>query len=278
MGQDALQRLDFAAYAALDAVNWSTLKECRKSPKHYKHRLGVPREDTTSLKVGRATHTAVFEPDRFAVDYAVFKGERRAGKEWAAFCEAHPNETIIKLDEYERCIAMRDAVRSHPVAGPLLAHGVAERAITWTDTATGLHCKARLDWLGLVLGDLKTTGEIERVRFGMNAARMGYHEQMAFYTLGLRANGIDVPAKLIAVEAAAPHDVAVFGVSDDDLYVGELEVQKLLRLVAECRERQEWPGIAPAEMPLMLPSWVFDSTADDDDANGLDLMVSGQEV
>ncbi len=77
--------MTFAEYLKLPAVNWSTLKAGRTSPLHYKHRLENPLEDSTRLAMGRGAHTALFEPDRFLLDYALFAGPRRAGKEWKAF-------------------------------------------------------------------------------------------------------------------------------------------------------------------------------------------------
>jgi hypothetical protein len=264
----------FAEYLAIDAINWSTLKEARKSPKHYRFIVSNPREDTKRLALGRATHTSVLEPDQFAIDFAVFRGPRRAGKEWDAFCAANKDRTILKLEEYATCLSMRDAVRAHPVAGKILRSGMPEQTFTWVDEETGLECKCRPDWLSpacACFADLKTTSDVDGDRFGALAARMGYHGQLAFYRRGLLANGLDLPPKLIAVEAAEPHDVAVFAVDDDALWAGEEEVRALLRRVAECRNADRWPGRYEAEQTLRLPGWVFPAT--DDDANGLDLMV-----
>ena len=44
-------------------VNKSTLWEIRKSPKHYKWLLEHPGEDTPALRIGRAIHMAVLQPD-----------------------------------------------------------------------------------------------------------------------------------------------------------------------------------------------------------------------
>ena len=54
--------MTFESYQKLSAVNWSTLKNMKRSPLHYKHGLENSRPDTPRLAVGRAVHTAVFEP------------------------------------------------------------------------------------------------------------------------------------------------------------------------------------------------------------------------
>lgn len=271
--------MTFAEYLDIDAWNWSLLKEGKKSARHIAHRKAQPREDTTSLKVGRAAHTAILEPHKFEAEFAVWDGDRR-GKAFAAFAEQHPEQTILRLTEYEACLGMRNAVRAHPVASGLLARGDAEVALLWTDEETGLACKARIDWLGDdCLVDLKTTSDVEPIRFGITAGRMGYHGQLAFYLRGLKAKGLELPAKIVAVESAAPHDVAVFALSEDDLWLGDCEVSRLLKLVAECKERNEWPGSCPGETPLILPAWMFKQAADEDDGfDALGLVAEAQEA
>jgi hypothetical protein len=267
--------MTFEEYLAIPRVNFSTLKEMRKSPKHYLFALSNPREDTVRLALGRAAHTSVLEPDRFAVDYAVFRGNRRAGKDWDAFCAANKDRTILRLSEYATALSMRDAVRAHPVAGKILRAGFPEQTITWTDPETGVECKCRIDWLSPGAGcfaDLKTTADGDAERFGALSARYGYHLQAAFYRRGLLANGLDLPAKIIAVEAAEPHDVAVFGVDEDALYAGDEEVGELLRRVAECRESGRWPGRYEVEERLALPSWAFP----DEDDGGLGVVFHEQ--
>jgi hypothetical protein len=268
--------MDFGEYRKIDAVNWSTLKEARRSLKHYRHRLTEEREDTPRLAMGRATHTAVFESDRFMLDYALFTGARRAGKDWDECCRANKGKTILKSEEYATCLAMRDAVRAHPVAGPALTPpGEAEKTLTWTDERTGIACKARLDWWrpGL-LADLKTTADVDVERFGATSYRMGYHGQMAFYRAGLAANGLDAPPPwIIAVEAAAPHDVAVLELDDDALYAGERMVAELLSLVAAGRFSNLWPGRYPEKRPLSLPRW---AAVEDDVGDLLGITVEGE--
>jgi hypothetical protein len=262
----------FDEYLQIDALNWSSLKWMRESPAAFLYRLQNPIDDTTRLKQGRGAHAAVLEPDRFAIDYAVFPGLRRQGKEWDEFAAANSGKTILKADEWEDCLAIRDAIMSHPVAKPLLRAGKPEYVMTWTDEPTGIACKARVDWLGDCLVDLKTTYSIEKHRFGIIAARMGYHAQLAFYRTGLRFCGMgDVPVKIIAVEQAAPHDVAVFGLDDGDLYAGEQEYEELLRKVAAGRFSGQWPGRYPEEEALALPKWAF---GDEDALDELGLIIA----
>lgn len=262
-----------AEYDAIDAVNYSTLKFLRVSPKHYRHAVDTPASDTATFQFGRAVHTAILEPDRFPLDFAVWTGDRRAGKDWEAFKAANAGRTIVKADEYEVAIAMRNAVRSHPAAAPLLAQGWPEKSVVWTDPDTGIKCKARLDWLCGSVVDVKTAADIDPARFGATVARYGYHIQAAFYRAGV-AYGlglVDMPFHIIAVEKTAPYDVVVYQLDDAALYAGEEEVRGLLATLKSCRERNEWPGRSSSETMLSLPGWAF-TTPNDDDADGLGLV------
>lgn len=270
--------MDFDEYKAVDAVNYSALKWMRKSALHFLNALKRDGADTRSMKLGRAGHTAVLEPDRFLIDYVMFGGDRRAGKAWDAFAADHADKEILKLDEYQLALAMRDAVEKHPRAMELLAGGRAEVSLKWTDEKTGLECKGRVDWVDVsrrIFVDLKTAADIEASKFAANAARLGYHGQLAMYRRGLEAvHGATFDGYIIAVENKAPFDVAVFRYDEDVMYTADCEVGELLGRVAQCRRSNEWPGQYPGETSLYLPAWA----QADEGIDGLDLMVNGQEV
>jgi hypothetical protein len=260
--------MSFEEYMALDAVNWSSLKHLRVSPKHYRHALKHQRKDTAALKLGRAVHTAVFESDRLVRDYVLWDGGDRRGKAWTDFKAVNEGQfgrTILKVEEYERACAIRDAVRAHPLVPPLLAGGQAEHAIQWTDEKSGLACKARLDMLSpLAVLDLKTSRHAVDARlFASGAWGMGYFHQLAFYARGARAvTGKELPAVLIAVENTAPFDVCVYEVDEDDLWLAGEEVDRLLALLVECRASGLWPGVGESAQVLAAPRWAHKDVED----------------
>ena len=261
----SLSGMSFEEYAALPGVNFSTLKDMRRSPLHYHHRLTTPRDDTPRMGMGRAVHTAVLEPDRFMLEYAVWSGPRRAGKDYEAFVLANPGRTILRVDEYERCLAIRDAVRADKDARRVLRRGKPEIVLKWIDPETRLRCKARLDWLDRgALTDVKTTADIDAFTFGRLAGRMAYHAQLAFYRAGLDALGHpDAPVRILAVEAEPPHDVGVFRLPDEALDAGRDLVDELLAKVRRHRRARRWPGRYSGEQVLELAPW--DLTDSDDE-------------
>lgn len=267
-------------YFAIDAVNWSTLKALRESALHYQHALSVPREDTMALALGRAAHALIFEPDTFADRFVIWQGGDRRGNKWEAFAEANAGMTIFKPAEIDDVVNMAQAVRQHPLVQPYLVGAEFEAPMLWRDQATGLQCKCKVDWIQpsrRVLIDFKSTRSVDGRRFGAEAARFGYHLQLAHYRNGVRHAAGWTPERvlLIAAEKTAPYDVAVFEVDPLTMDIADVEVQDLLVKLAAHRVSKSWPGRYSEEQALQLPAWVYGDD-DEDDANGFGLSFGDQ--
>lgn len=263
------KRTSYAKYSALPFVHITQLKELARSAKHFQHRLAVPKE-SKAMNLGIAAHTAILEPHRFMAEYALWErnedGEipRRAGKTWDAFVTASAGKRIVKADEHEAAMAMRDAIIAHKDAAAYIAKGDPEIAMTWTDKETGRKCKGRLDWLnGDTLVGVKTARDCRPIQFGNAAAKLGYHLQWAFYFDGYRAvTGTEPKVVEIVVENTAPHDVAVYRIPPEVIEQGRDEYRQLLVTLAACEESGIWPGAVTGEQVLSLPSWIFTGEGD----------------
>ena len=257
-------RLDFQSYCRIKAVNASSLMNFKKSPKHYQHSLTRERIDSDALRIGRACHTATLEPDQFLREYVLWSGGRRYGKEWDYFRESAEgrNQTVLREQDYNLALKVRDSVRGHEAAMRYLSHkaGEAEVSFVW-NRQTGnriQRCKGRTDWLCDAIVDLKTTRSVEASPFARDAAKLGYHMRAAFYQDGVKAvTGATLPVVLIAVEKSPPFDCAVYRVPDDALGVGRAEYQDLLDRLADCVEEDRWPGVVETEQHLEFPAWIF---------------------
>lgn len=265
--------MDFDAYSRIPAVNWSTLKEIERSPLHYQYRLSNPKPDTKEMALGRAVHAAVFEAFRLATDFVVFDGPVRRGKRWDEFQAENDGKTILSPADWVRAEAIRDAVQAHGALSEYLQSGVGEYSIRWTDAATGIDCKARLDWNSRSRPanlDIKTTTDISEAGFARQIARMRYHCQAAYYTDGWEeAQGERLPWVFVAIEAHPPHDIALYQLDEDSLYNGTETYRDLLQKLAICRETDKWPGQVPEQRLIRLPPWCWQ--AEEDDTGGLDL-------
>jgi hypothetical protein len=259
-----------AAYDQIEAVNWSRLNQMRKSAKHFKYALETDPEESDPMRIGRAVHLAVLEPERFTDSIAVWSSDRgrRYGKEWDAFerqAEAQ-DKTILTQEQFDRALAMRDSVRAHDLVKPYLLDGKPEHSLTWMDHR-GFRMKARIDWVttGVIL-DLKTSlHAIEPRQFAASAYRFGHFHQLAFYQRGMQAVYGQTPAALIvAVETHAPHDVAVYRLSPEAIASASEEIEDLLDELQRATDSGRWRGRFDTERTLQLPAWAAASPEDYD--------------
>ena len=264
----------YERYAQQKALNVTTWKEMARSPMHYKHRLDHPKE-SDALTLGLSSHTAILEPAKFMKEYALWDERTeggavrpRRGKDWDAFCFANRDKKIVRIDEFNLALAMRDAVRGNTLAMQYLRAGEAETTLVWHDDETNYLCKGRVDWLTKV-GDLdviagvKTAKDCRPIGFGNAAARFGYHLQWAMY-YDAWAKLTERSAKMveIVVESAPPHDVAVYIIPSEIIEQGRDEYRKLMVRLAECEAANSWPGATDGEQLLSLPSWVYHAEDD----------------
>ena len=275
-----------AEYAAIPAINWSTLKEMAVSPRFYRWRLAHPAKSKPAYRLGNAAHCAVFEPEKFDGRYVVLDTDTigelaparntKAGKaiieahpEWAALSSddykaaavraEYPDKELITDTERDDALAMRESVYAHPVARELLRGGLAEETVTWTDERTGLACKGRLDYLrpDLVL-DAKSTRDPSPRQFERAAAAYGYFGQCLFYHDGAvaarRIDGQEHPV-IIAIRNCDDFDVAVYRIDSQAMEAGRATYRAYLDKLAQCTAADYWPGVAPELRLLGCPPW-----------------------
>ena len=256
----------FPEYQRLKGVNWSLLRAMIDSPAHYQYRKTHERPDSSAMALGRAIHTAVLEPDRFLVEFAYFDGPRRAGKAWEDFAAVNAGRTILKPDEFQRVLDVRDAVKAHKVARRLLRRGKPEVTLQWRDPDTRMLLKARPDWIGSdgTLLDLKSTRTIEMRTFSRLAVQMHYIEQMSYYRMAMRERGYTVgPVYLLVVEVEGPHDVGVYELEAEALDAGEDVVHGLLQRVKDYHLFKNPPGRCPGAETLDIPPWFYEAQNDE---------------
>lgn len=275
---DGVHQLDRAQYDAVDRTNWSTLKHMAKSPAHFAFARRQAWKDTDPRKRGRATHLAVFEPELYRSGVIRWDGGPRRGKGWEAFQEEHAGKEILTEDAFDAVAATAEAVRADPVAAQFLVGGHAEVSVLWTHEAPDqgellpayrLGCKGRLDYVQTAelapIVDLKTTRDASPEGFGRESWFYRYDAQAALYVDGfLAATGQRRPYVMVAVEAEAPHVVAVYRVPANVLDGGREHYRQLLARVAECRAQDRWPGYCEDVRELELPRWATAWTQDED--------------
>lgn len=263
--------LTYEQYEALPGWRWSHIKAMERSPRAVRYEQSTS-GDTASRVVLRAIHHLVLEPGSFGDHYALCDVVRnRKHAKYQAWLAENAGRVALTAKEWSEVVDVAASYREHAGCAAVLASGRPEVTVTWTDEATGLALKARIDWLDpdrRLLADLKTYGTVESRQVAGRVAQLGADGQMAHYAAGLAANGIIVKeAALLVAQGKAEHDAAVYildyGVPDGALHVGEQYRRRYLDRLAECVERDEWPGAHPEPVALALPAWRLTDTVDD---------------
>ena len=199
----------------------------------------------SAFDFGSVVHALVLGVgDIEVVDAAAWTG-RAARDERHRIREA--GKTPILKKDYRVALNMADAVDANPVASELLFGGRAEVSAWAEDPETGVIMRGRFDYLkDDSFSDVKTAaGKVDPREFSWTVRNFHYTFQAAWYQRLLALNGYgDVPPFWVAVSKDPPHDVYVHRPSQDMLDAAHEDVDRALALYAECKERDEWPGLA----------------------------------
>lgn len=253
-------------YDKIRAINWSTLKYMAVSPRMYKWRLEHPEPPKTAFVFGGAVHTLILEPERFDERYAECDVVRNAKHEkYKAWLAEHPDAAALTPHEVKRIRACAAAIMEHKIAGALFKNGRREEALTWTDAATGLACKGRLDFIRPdFLVDLKTARDPAPGHFVRAASNYGYLAQVALYHDGAiaerRLDGRERPY-IVAAKSGDDHDVVAFQVTAAALEYGRAFYRGLLQRLLQCTEANFWPGVAPELQELGISPYASEPFA-----------------
>lgn len=242
-------------------ISNSALSELRKSAMHYWARYispdRQPQTETPAMRLGTAVHSAILEPDLFMADYVQAPQVDRRTKEGKEAWASLPEHSIkLTFDEWNACIAMRDAVRSTPMGKKLLQDGIAEAS--YYVELHDLMLKCRPDWTtdDLII-DVKTTDDASPSAFERSAINWGYHRQAAFY-MDVLEEYYQKPKQAFifcVVEKSYPHAVAWYHASDEMINAGRAEYLALINTLKECLATDKWPAYGDEIKPLNLPAW-----------------------
>lgn len=226
------------------------------------------RPDTAAFDDGHAAHRLVLGVGEEIV--VIPFDDWRTNKAKEAVKEARAaGATPMKPKAFAVVQRMAEAVREHPVAGPLFARpGVAEQVLVWQDKETGVWCRAMVDWTPdvaadarILVVDYKTTTDAEPGAFGRSMAAYGYHQQGPFYCDGFTALGLDHGQEplfvLVAQEKTPPYLVSVVYPDAEAVAYGRALNQQAREIYRDCTDSGHWPGYSTeAPVALSLPTYL----------------------
>jgi len=220
------------------------------------------RVQTAAQRVGTLAHCAILEPEQFATRYAVGPDVIRSTKAWNEFeLSLAPGIEAVKPDEAAVAWAQREQALKLPGMKEILSAGVTEASAFWEDPYTGVLCRCRPDFAADcgVLLDVKTVGNSSPSDFRLQAARMRYDVQDAFYTEGYGiASGSPVERFLfVTVETNYPYLAAVHELKPESKAAGAEKARAALTRYAECLRNNDWPHYGSEIHQIQLPGWAL---------------------
>lgn len=197
---------------------------------------------------GHAAHTRVLGegPEIVVIDA---KDWRTAAARTARDEALAAGKIPLLPDEDEMTRAMAATVHNHPEAAALLADGMAEQSLYWTDPVTWVRLRTRPDWITqrdgrVVFVDYKTTKSAAPNIFRAAASDYGYNMQAAFNAAGAREvlEEDEIRVVFIAQEKEPPYLVSVHEWEHEDIALGDALNRLAIDIFAQCKAEDYWPG------------------------------------
>jgi hypothetical protein len=242
-------------------------------PARYRYDQDHPAAPKTAFDVGSAAHRLVLGagPELVRID----ADEWRSNAVKAMVADVRARGAVpLKPAEWAQVHGMAAAIRSHPLAAALLQSGTgaAEQTLAWQDGATGVWCRAMVDWLPhaqpgrrMVIVDYKSAITADPREFCRSVANYGYHIQEAHYLDGVAALGLDpTPAwKFVVQEKTAPYLVSVVQLDESFRAVGRSRARLAREIYRDCEESGMWPGYPAEVATLSPPRWLLGMSGDE---------------
>lgn len=270
------ENLPFDEYRAHPGINASLLKGIKRSPAH----AVTQSKETRALTDGRALHCAVLEPEKFSVEYVAepndaprrptaaqinAKNPSLASMEaidwWAKWDSDNKGREVITAANFDRYRYIRDAVwQDDDARGLLCMRGFNEASMFGTDPESGQPTKCRFDKLLAEMPygiDCKFVADASEEGFGKAIGTYGWNIQDAHYD-AVHEEVTGQPLEgfvFIAIEKEPPYAVQVYYLSDHVRKLSRAYRDRLVRIAAECRTSNVWPGYGSGIKQISLPSW-----------------------
>ncbi len=172
--------------------------------------------------------------------------------------------TLIRGDDYDACVAMRNVLFANSEFEEILTKGAAEVSIF--TVLFGVPVKVRLDYVyDWIIIDYKTTVSAKPEEFSRQAYNAGYYLKMALQRAVFKlAYGRPPEAvKLLAQEKKYPYIPQMLKMKNEQLKIGHIQLSSALQQYKFCKDADVWPGYCngnEAEMPT--PAFVLNQYKD----------------
>lgn len=234
-------------------ISNSKLGWFKRSPAHYKYFCDHPSPEKEAYLIGGATHTVLFEPDKFKKDYHILKESERPvpdkdyrdalNKAWKKeILEAYSHKKIISESEYDMIMRMMEALHENDFAVELIKGCEFEKEVYWTDPETGLSCKKKVDGEHKKHRiDYKTADNADPNKWQRKVWSYDYYRQAGFYSL-TDTSELLKEFFFIVQEKEPPYCVSIHKCTQQFIDYGKDEALHLMRKIKTHMTANLWPG------------------------------------
>jgi GH24 family phage-related lysozyme (muramidase) len=267
--------IPYADYHAIPRINASRLVNYIPSARYGRYMDQQPKEDTSSLTKGHASHTALLEPHLYSDLYAVmprFEGHPNSNDykaQKAAWIAAHGSFAPLTAQEDETAKAIAANVMRHPLAASLI-NGRGANEVTLIGQIEGVDAKGRIDrvttWTDPegqtwpVIVDLKTTRTApDHFLLSRELTKWHYHVKAAWYVdLMAAIKGVEMRFVYIFAQTEAEQDVVVKMLGEDSIEQGRSEYKKALKRLLAAEQTGIYPGRSNVMETIDIPSYAIE--------------------
>ncbi|QXG07657.1 putative exonuclease [Erwinia phage Snitter] len=198
---------------------------------------------------------------------------------------AHDGVELVKAENYDSCIRMRQVLEAIPKHAQCMNSPTAQREMSIFGTIAGTKVKVRLDHVDVVpdyiiwefdealnemvpkvypevvvITDYKTTSSANPEEFNSHAARLGYYLKMALQRdLFVKAFAEERPVvvRLLAQEKKEPYIPLAFILGDEQLRMGRVQYMEVLSKFNGWVSSDSWPAYNGNEPEIFMetPIW-----------------------
>ena len=233
-----------------------------------------PDEETDALIFGKLAHCMLFEQEEVENRFLIMDWgtKTRGTKKYEDAKAANPNKTLISPAEYEKAGKMLSCLRDHRLAREIINGAYCEKPFIWTDKATGLPMKCKMDAFkrtnyGLVIIDYKTSSDIDAVlRRGekfqyplqdacyCEAAKEKYGEEPVEFVFILQSNKDGEEDKICVANV----DIESRSYARDVYTSTKSEIARKLQQWDETKDPTIWAAY-PERMTIGYSNWYLDN-------------------
>ena len=234
-------------------LSYSSLKQFRKSPKHYIQYITKPREQTDAMRQGSLIDCLALEPEKFTERFMIIPKLNLRTNDGKA-----ENERLLKEANEKRLIMItqEDIAKARKSVEALMSTDFSRQLIEgrrdvqinlrWTDKATGLPINGKVDFDSKIgrewfIVDLKSSASADPDDFKRQAYNLDYHIQCGCYTTGYPTHRFTFPPFVfLVVESEEPYNISVNYCDGKYIQEAKEEFTASLNAFKYCMDNNLW--------------------------------------